>query len=145
MNSVKVRVKKLDPAAKLPCYAHDTDAGADIFSLETVTVFPGQMIPIRCGIAVEIPVGYEIQVRSKSGLAAKHQLFVLNSPGTVDADYRGEILVLMQNAGPNPYCFDEGDKIAQFVVGPVYHGDFEEVEELSETVRGEGGFGSTGQ
>ena len=135
----------LDPEAKLPNYAHKTDAGADIFSIEDVCIPGGQMMPIRAGIAVEIPVGYEIQVRSKSGLAAKHQVFVLNSPGTIDADYRGEVLVLLFNAGGAPYKVNKGDKIAQFVIGPVHHGDFQEVEELSKTVRGEGGFGSTGQ
>ena len=142
---IVVKVKGLDPKAIMPKYAHDTDSGADIFALETVTIEAGQMIPLRTGLSVGLPSGYELQVRSKSGLAAKYGLFVLNSPGTIDQDYRGEILVLLQNAGKVNYTVKQGDKIAQVVLCPVFHAEFSAVFNLSETARGEGGFGSTGR
>lgn len=142
---VVIKVKLLEADGQIPVYAHSTDSGADLFALEDKFISSNEMAPLRTGIAVELPPGYELQVRSKSGLAAKHNLFVLNSPGTVDQDYRGEIMVLMFNAGKLSYKINKGDKIAQMVVSPVIQAYYEKVEELSDTDRGEGGFGSTGK
>ncbi|UTC29030.1 dUTP pyrophosphatase [Brevundimonas phage vB_BpoS-Marchewka] len=114
-------------------------AGADIY------LQPGKRVLVPTGFNVAIPAGYELQVRSRSGLAAKHGVFVLNAPGTIDADYRGEIKVILFNAGEEPFPIQRGDRIAQAVVSPVIQARWVEVETLSPTRRGEGGFGSTGQ
>ena len=140
---VKVEIKKLSEDAIIPQYAHKTDAGADVFAVEDVTIKPHETALIKTGISVAIPVGYEIQVRPRSGLSLKTNLRVANAPGTIDADYRGEICVIMTNIGNLSTTINKGDKIAQLVIAPVPMIDWVEVEELSPTERGEGGFGST--
>ncbi len=142
--SCEVKIKKLHPEAILPQYAHYGDSGADLFALEQRTLQPLERAAIATGLAAEVPEGFELQVRPKSGLALKSGLTVLNTPGTVDFGYRGEIKVILINLSREAYTIRHGQKIAQLVVAPVAHARFEEVEVLSETARGEGGFGSTG-
>jgi len=112
---------------------------------EEVTLEPGERRLIPTGIAIALPAGYEAQVRPRSGLALKHGVTLLNTPGTVDADYRGEIGVIMINLGDEPFVIKDGDRIAQLVISQVCHAELQEVEELPESRRGEGGFGHTGQ
>ncbi len=140
-----VKIKRLADEAKIPNYEYVGDAGADIYSLETCTLEPLQRRAIATGISVEIPPGFEIQVRPKSGLALKHGITVLNTPGTIDAGYRGEIKVILINLGSESYVIEKGQKIAQLVTASVARMDFVEItEDLSSSLRGEGGFGSTG-
>ena len=141
---IEVEIKKLSEDAKLPEYAHLTDAGADIFALEDTTIEPNETKLVKTGIAVAIPVGYEIQIRPRSGLSLKTGLRVANAPGTVDADYRGEVCVIMWNSGNETAEIKAGDKIAQMVINEVPMIKWKEVTELSSTERGIGGFGSTG-
>lgn len=140
---IKVEIKKLDESAIIPEYAHKTDAGADVFALEETLIKPHETVLVKTGIAVAIPIGYEIQVRPRSGLSLKSTLRIANAPGTIDSDYRGEICVIMTNTGNLSYTINKGDKIAQLVIAPVPMIDWVEVKELSTTERGEGGFGST--
>lgn len=140
---VKVEIKKLVPDAILPEYAHKTDAGADVFAIEETPIPPHKTVLVKTGISVAIPVGYEIQVRPRSGLSLKTELRVANAPGTIDSDYRGEICVIMSNTGNLTQTIKKGDKIAQLVIAPVPMIEWVEVDELSSTERGEGGFGST--
>ena len=160
MEKIKLGFKKLSPNARLPEYAHEGDAGMDVFALEATTIFKDRPTLVRTGLAAEIPSGYELQVRPRSGLALKG-ITVWNSPGTIDAKYRGEIGVILnftnmagshydENgvlcANATQYDIKAGDKIAQLVLAPVTFADPYEVEgELSETDRGTGGFGSTGR
>jgi dUTP pyrophosphatase len=141
---MKMYVKKLRDDAVLPQYAHPGDAGLDLFANEDVTLAPGASGMIKTGVAIELPAGTEAQVRPRSGLAAKHALTVLNTPGTVDEGYRGEVCVIMINHGSASFTIDKGMKIAQMVIKPVLRVEVEAVAELSDTARGEGGFGSTG-
>lgn len=141
---VLVKYKKLHPDAKMPKYAKPGDAGADVFSVEDVELRPGETRLVSLGIAIEVPDGWEMQVRSRSGLASKGVL-VANSPGTIDSGYRGECKVILTYVGKEPsFKISKGDRIAQFVLKQAPTAYFEEVEELSESVRGAGGFGSTG-
>ena len=140
---VKVQIKKLNEDAILPQYAHKTDAGADIFALEETIIKPHETKLIKTGVAVAIPVGYEIQIRPRSGLSLKSGLRIANAPGTIDSDYRGEICVIMENTSNLSYTIKKEDKIAQLVISPVPMIEWDEVDELEETERGEGGFGST--
>lgn len=142
---VNIKIKKLCEDATLPRYAHEGDAGMDIYSLVDETIEAGERKLIPTGIAFEIPQGYEIQVRSKSGLAANNGLFVLNSPGTIDSGYRGEIKVILLNTGEQEYHVRKGEKIAQIILNKVEGIELKVVEELSETARGSGGLGSTGK
>jgi dUTP pyrophosphatase len=142
--AIDIKVKKLHPDARLPFYASDGAAGADLYALENFVVPAESRTMARTGIAVEIPLGFEIQVRPRSGLAAKEGITVLNSPGTIDSDYRGEICVILHNTSPWAVNFQKGDRIAQIVVAPVFTAVFTESDRLGETTRGEGGFGSTG-
>jgi len=135
-------VNKSDNA--LPKYAKDGDAGMDICSLEDVELGAFQWQPIPTGIYMELPEGYECQIRSRSGLAAKEGIQVLNSPGTIDSGYRGEVKVILKNNAYAPYKIKKGDRIAQMVFAPVTNVAPVEVEELSASDRGEGGLGSTG-
>lgn len=135
---------KLNKSAIIPKYEHNDDSGLDLFSTENVEILPGATRLIRTGIAIELPQGTEAQVRPRSGLALKYSITVLNTPGTVDAGYRGEIGVILINHGKSSFQVVKGMKIAQMVITPVIHVDIQEVEELSETTRGNGGFGSTG-
>lgn len=141
---MKLKVKKLTADAFLPAYAHPGDAGLDLFANEDAEIAPGQSRLVRTGISVGLPAGTEGQVRPRSGLALKHQVTVLNTPGTVDEGYRGEVGVIMINHGQQEFSVRKGARIAQLLVKPVLRVEVEEVPELTETRRGEGGFGSTG-
>ena len=139
-----VKFKKLTDSAKIPEYAHPTDSGMDLFSDETLTIPAGGRALVHTGIALALPKGCEGQVRSKSGLALKNGLCVLNSPGTIDTNYRGEICVIMLNTDANDYVVEKGQKIAQLVICPFYTCTPQVVDDLDETDRNDGGFGSTG-
>lgn len=141
---INVKVKKLSRLAKLPTYAHPTDAGADIYSLEKVVIEPHTTTLVKTGIAVAVPAGYEIQIRPRSGLSLKTPLRVANAPGTIDSSYRGEVCVIMENTGNSTQTIEAGDRIAQMLIVPVPMIKWEEVNELDETDRGQGGFGSSG-
>ncbi len=143
-NSCIVKIKKLHPDAVVPQYAHEGDSGADLFSTIDYVLQPMERKAIPTGLAAEIPKGFELQVRPKSGLALKNGITVLNTPGTIDFGYRGEIHAILINLGAEPYSIKVGQKVAQLVAAPVAYAQFEVVDELSETSRGEGGFGSTG-
>jgi dUTP pyrophosphatase len=133
----------------LPAYQSALAAGADLRAAVAqdapVEIEPGQRAIVPCGFAMALPAGYEAQVRPRSGLAAKHGVTVLNSPGTVDADYRGEVMVILANFGSEPFTVARGERIAQMVIAPVVQPAFVVKDELDETVRGRGGFGSTGR
>ena len=141
---MELKVKLIEPNAVVPCYAHPGDAGLDLFSIEDKTVPPSERALIRTGIVIQLPPGTEAQVRPRSGLALTHGVTVLNSPGTIDHGYRGEVKVILINHGKTPFQVEAGMKIAQMVVQPILTVDVVRVEKLSETPRGEGGFGSTG-
>ncbi len=139
-----VRIKKLNQDAIIPKYAHKGDAGLDLYSVEEKVLAAGEYALISTGIAISIPQGYEAQVRPKSGLSANFGISVLNTPGTVDSNYRGEIMVILINFSRQSYKIEKGKKIAQMVFNKVEEAVFEEVSELDDTSRGAGGFGSTG-
>ena len=143
MQTVEIKFQKLHPDAQIPSYAHIGDAGADIYAIAEVTLYPNNRVAIPTGLAVDIPIGYELQVRPKSGLALKHGITVLNSPGTIDAGYRGEIQVILINLGAASHTVEKGHKIAQLVLKPVIQANYVE-SELGSSDRGVGGFGSTG-
>ena len=129
----------------LPAYATDGAAGMDVVAAEDLTLGAGQRHAVATGFAIAIPEGYEVQVRPRSGLALKHGITCLNTPGTIDHDYRGEVKVILANLGSDPFEIRRGERIAQLVPAPVQKARFSEVEVLGETSRGAGGFGSTGQ
>ncbi|UUR08064.1 dUTP diphosphatase [Sphingomonas glaciei] len=129
----------------LPAYATAHAAGMDVVAAEDLDLAPGQRHAVATGLRIAIPEGYEVQVRPRSGLALKHGITVPNTPGTIDADYRGELKVIMINHGTEPFPVRRGERIAQLVPAAVTQAEWEEVDELDETVRGEGGFGSTGR
>ena len=129
----------------LPAYATAHAAGMDVVAAEDLDLQPGQRHAVATGLRIAIPEGYEVQVRPRSGLALKHGITVPNTPGTIDADYRGELKVIMINHGDQPFPIRRGERIAQLVPAAVTQAEWEEVDELDETVRGEGGFGSTGR
>jgi len=138
-----MKIKLVHPDAICPKYAHNSDAGMDLYSVEDVCVVPGQWAMVATGIKIELPEDMEAQIRPKSGLA-NQGLTVLNTPGTVDSGYRGEVKVLLVNFGTIPFKIEKGMKIAQMVINKVEHPTIEIVMELTESDRGEGGFGSTG-
>ncbi len=144
-NSVEIAFTVADGAI-LPEYKTDGASGCDVhaFVKEPVELLPGDIKLIPTGLACAIPEGFEIQVRPRSGLAAKNGITCLNTPGTIDSDYRGEIKVILINLGKEAFIVKDGDRIAQFVVAPVVRGIFKTVKSLDETLRGSGGFGSTG-
>src|SRR3954463_6052164 len=145
LTDVVIPIRRLDPDLPLPAYSHQGDAGADLVAAEDAELAPGARAAVRTGIAVAIPEGYVGLVHPRSGLAARLGVTVLNAPGTVDAGYRGEILVILINHDPvNPVKISRGDRIAQLVVQRVERAEFVEVGELDATVRGAGGHGSTG-
>ena len=146
MNRDEIIIPMSSSDGSSPRYASEGSSGADLSALlsEPVTLPPGGRAVIPTGIRLEIPEGFEGQVRPRSGLAARHGITVLNTPGTIDSDYRGEIKVIMINLGEESYTIQSGDRIAQFVIAPVTHARYIRQVELRETVRGEGGFGSTG-
>lgn len=143
---VKLHFKKLDPSVNMPSYGSKDAAGLDIEANESVSVYVNASRIIGTGLAVEIPDGYELQVRPRSGLSAKTGLMICNSPGTIDSDYRGEIKIIMRNVDRDrTYRINKGERIAQLVLAPVVRASVEEVQELSSTERGENGLGSTGK
>lgn len=141
---MNIKITRLHPRARIPNYAHPDDAGLDLFAIEAQPIPSGESRLIQTGIALELPPGFEAQVRPRSGLALKHAITVLNTPGTIDAGYRGEIGVILINHGRDEFQVTAGMKIAQMVIASVMHAHIEEVEALSSSERGSGGFGSTG-
>ena len=129
----------------VPSYATDGAAGLDVVAAEELMLAPGQRHAVATGFAIAIPPGYEVQVRPRSGLALKHGITCLNTPGTIDEDYRGEVKVILANLGNEPFAVKRGERIAQLVPAPVVKAEFREVDALGETQRGAGGFGSTGR
>ncbi len=142
---MRLQVKRLDPHAILPSYAHAGDAGLDLFAVEPATIAAGASSLVRTGIAVALPSGTEAQVRPRSGLALRHSITVLNTPGTIDEGYRGEIGVILINHGQAEFIVERGMKVAQLVVSPRLHVEVAEVDDLEDTVRGARGFGSSGR
>ena len=143
----KVLIKKLDPAVELPAYKTEGASGRDLMALikEPINLKPNSSCLVPTGLAVAFSSDFEIQIRPRSGLAAKNSISVLNTPGTIDSDYRGEIKVILFNHGKNDFLINNKDRIAQMILTPVIKMDLEEVDDLPETIRGEGGFGSTGK
>jgi len=142
--SVKLFIKRLSDSAKLPSYAHPGDAGLDLYAAVSVSIEPGESGLVGTGISIELPPNTEAQVRPRSGLALKHGITVLNTPGTIDYGYRGEVGVILINHGRSRFDVEPGMKIAQMVIAPFLSVSVEEAGELSTTARGQGGFGSTG-
>ena len=139
-----LRFRKVHPDAVLPSYAHPSDAGMDVRSVEDLTIAPGKRALVHTGLVMLLPPMYEAQVRPRSGLALKSGVTVLNTPGTIDSGYRGEVGVILANFGDADFPVKKGDKIAQIVVAPVTQPEIVETTEVDETDRGSGGFGSTG-
>jgi len=144
---IEIRLSRLDHGAglPLPAYASSGAAGLDVVAAETLTLARGQRHAVSTGFAIAIPEGYEVQVRPRSGLALKYGITCLNTPGTIDSDYRGEVKVILANLGDTDFEIVRGERIAQLVPAPVQRAIFTEVASLDETQRGAGGFGSTGR
>ncbi len=148
--ALRVEIKKLDHFGELelPKYETILAAGADLRAAvpsdTPMTLKPGERALVPTGMAMALPAGYEAQIRPRSGLAYKHGITCLNTPGTIDADYRGEVKVLLINHGPEAFKINRGERIAQMVIAPITQPEFESVDKLSDTIRGTGGFGSTG-
>ncbi|HEY0445821.1 MAG TPA: dUTP diphosphatase [Allosphingosinicella sp.] len=144
---IEIEVKRLPngDGLPLPSYATGGAAGLDVVAAESLTLAPGGRHAVATGFAIAIPEGYEVQVRPRSGLALKHGITCLNTPGTIDSDYRGEVKVILANLGAEPFEIVRGERIAQLVPAAVLRARFDEVPELAETPRGAGGFGSTGR
>ena len=144
---IKVLIKKLDSSVELPSYKTDGASGMDLmaFVKEPINLKPQTSCLVPTGISIAFPSEFEIQIRPRSGLAAKNNISVLNTPGTIDSDYRGEIKVILFNHGNEDFLINDKDRIAQMILTPVIKMNFEETDNLPETVRGEGGFGSTGK
>lgn len=142
---MQIKIKRLHPDAQLPVYAHgpEEDAGMDLRSVEAVTILPAQTYAVATGLSIELPPGFEAQIRPRSGLAFKHSLTIPNAPGTIDPAYRGEIKVILLNLGGAPFVIAPGDRIAQMVIARYEAIEWQE-SELSDSTRGEGGFGSSG-
>ncbi len=143
----KVLIKKLDSAVKLPSYKTNGASGMDLiaFLKKPITIKPYSSFLIPTGLSLAFPKEYEIQIRPRSGLAAKSNISVLNTPGTIDSDYRGEIKVIIFNHGNKDFLINNGDRIAQMILAPVIKMELEETNDLPESIRGDGGFGSTGK
>lgn len=144
---IRIAIQRLPhgESLPLPAYATDGAAGMDVVAAEELTLAPGARHAVATGFAMAIPPGYEVQVRPRSGLALKHGITCLNTPGTIDSDYRGEVKVILANLGTEPFPVKRGERIAQLVPAPVQHATLDEVASLDETARGAGGFGSTGR
>ena len=144
---VKVLIKKLNPNVKLPNYKTEGSSGMDLMACleSSIKINPGRSALIPTGLSIAIPDDTEVQIRPRSGLAAKSNIGVLNTPGTIDSDYRGEIKIILFNHGKDEFLVNNNDRIAQMVLTPVLKIEFEEVEDLPKTIRGSGGFGSTGK
>ena len=142
----KILIKKLSSSVSIPKYETLGSSGMDIAAHieNNIIIDPGEKALVTTGFSIAIPRGYEVQIRPRSGLAAKKNITVLNTPGTIDADYRGEIKVILINLGKEKFIIENGERVAQMVVCPVVRANFEEVKKLSNTERGSGGFGSTG-
>ncbi len=145
-SEIPVPVKRLPhfEGLELPAYATDGAAGMDVLAAEDVTLPPGGRHAVATGLALAVPDGFEVQVRPRSGLALKHGISLPNTPGTIDSDYRGELKIILINLGDQPFAIRRGDRVAQLVLAPVVRATWLKVDELDETQRGEGGFGSTG-
>ena len=146
-SEIPIRLRRLanGEGLPLPSYASRGAAGLDVVAAETLTLSPGARHAVATGFAIAIPEGYEVQVRPRSGLAFRHGITCLNTPGTIDSDYRGEVKVILANLGSEPFDVVRGERIAQLVPAPVQRAGFVEVESLDDTARGAGGFGSTGR
>ena len=144
---VKVLIKKLDKKVKLPEYKTTGSSGLDLtaFIEKKIVIKPGENALVPTGISIAIPEDTEVQIRPRSGLAAKNNISVLNTPGTIDSDYRGEIKIILFNHGKEEFAINNNDRIAQMILMPIIKAEFEEVENLPKTLRGSGGFGSTGK
>jgi dUTP pyrophosphatase len=144
---IEIKLSRLPHGAELPLptYASVHAAGLDVCAAEELVLEPGQRHAVATGFAIEIPDGYEVQVRPRSGLALKHGITCLNTPGTIDSDYRGEVKVILANLGDEPFPIRRGERIAQLVPAPVLRANFVEARKLEDTARGSGGFGSTGR
>ena len=144
---VKVFIKKLNPSVQLPSYKTSGASGMDLmaFKEEPIELKPGKSCLVPTGLSVAFSKEYEIQIRPRSGLAAKKNISVLNTPGTIDSDYRGELKIILFNHGSENFMINNNDRVAQMVLTPVIKMELEETNELPETIRGEGGFGSTGK
>tara|TARA_B100001741_G_scaffold292362_1_gene273172 strand:+ start:63 stop:500 length:438 start_codon:yes stop_codon:yes gene_type:complete len=144
---IKVLIKKLNPKAELPKYKTEGSSGMDLMALieKPITIKPQDSALIPTGLSIAIPKDMEVQIRPRSGLAAKSSISVLNTPGTIDSDYRGEIKIILFNHGKEEFTVNNSDRIAQMILIPIFKAEFEEVEELPKTIRGSGGFGSTGK
>lgn len=147
LTPIRIALKRLPHGEGLPppAYATDGAAGMDVVAAEDVTLAPGARHAVATGYAMAIPAGYEVQVRPRSGLALKHGITCLNTPGTIDSDYRGEVKVILANLGSEPFEVKRGERIAQLVPTPVQHATLYLVDDLDATTRGSGGFGSTGR
>ena len=144
---ITVLIKKLDPSVELPSYKTDGASGMDLkaFVKEPINLKPQTSCLVPTGISVAFPSEYEIQIRPRSGLAAKNNISVLNTPGTIDSDYRGELKIILFNHGKDEFTVNDEDRVAQMVLMPILKVEIEETNELPETIRGSGGFGSTGK
>ena len=144
---IKVLIKKLSHNAQIPIYKTEGSSGMDLMALteDKIVIKPNKSALVPTGLSVAIPNDTEIQIRPRSGLAAKSSISVLNTPGTIDSDYRGELKVILFNHGDKEFIINNGDRIAQMVLVPILKVQFEEVQDLPETIRGSGGFGSTGK
>jgi len=144
---VKILIKKLNSKVKLPSYKTDGSSGMDLMAFldKPISILPQKSELIPTGLSIAIPDNTEVQIRPRSGLAAKNNISVLNTPGTIDSDYRGELKVILYNHGNKNFIVNNEDRIAQMVLMPIIKAKFEEVENLPDTIRGEGGFGSTGK
>lgn len=145
MKKLDVKVKILNTDAIIPKYQTNEAAGFDLHSVDEKTIKAGERDVVKTGLAVALPRGYELQVRPRSGLALKNGITVLNTPGTVDSDYRGELMVILLNTSKEDFVIKKGDRIAQAVIKEILQADFAVVDELDSTERGSGGFGSTGK
>ncbi|MBN2067666.1 MAG: dUTP diphosphatase [Candidatus Diapherotrites archaeon] len=141
---MKIALQKVSGNAKMPSYAHPGDSGMDLYSSEDIVLKPGERKLVKTGIKIAVPEGFEAQVRPKSGIAVKNGVTVLNTPGTIDSGYRGEVQVILVNLGKEAFKVEKGKKIAQLVIAKVEQAEIEEVEKLDDTSRNTGGFGSTG-
>ena len=144
MKKTIVNIERISPKARLPHYAHEDDSGADVCSIINCTLNPHEIKAIPTGLKIELPIGFDLQVRPRSGLALNHGLILPNSPGTIDTGYRGELKIIMMNLGDKPFLIQEGQRIAQLVLSPRYPADFTVVDHVKESKRGAKGFGSTG-
>jgi dUTP pyrophosphatase len=144
---IKVLIKKLNPSVKLPSYKTNGASGMDLMAFleKPINLEPGKSCLVSTGLSVAFPKEYEIQIRPRSGLAAKNNISVLNSPGTIDSDYRGELKIILFNHGSKNFIINNNDRVAQMILSPVIKMKLEETDELPESVRGKGGFGSTGK